>query len=279
MKYFFHFMTLMTGLLTGTLLTLSSCSAPTTDNTLVTTIDPLRSIVCEIAGQEWQVTTIVPNGFSPEDYSPTASQMADVADAALLFKVGQLGFETIWIPKVQDSQPSLQIINTSQGIQSAAFDPHTWTSPRNIKVIATNVGNALCQLDTARSAVYTKRMEVLTAKADSLDSIIAHTLSQLPSRTFIITHPALTHFAADYNLRQLAIEPDGKEPTPASVQALIAQAKADGARVVFVQQEFSDRSARMIASQIGAKVVSINPLSADWKKELTHIANSLKDAR
>ena len=104
-------------------------------------------------------------------------------------------------------------------------------------------------------------------------------LAELPSRTFVIAHPALTHFAADYDLRQLAIETDGKEPTPASLKALVAQARAEGVKVVFVQREFSDRSARIVADQIGARVVQINPLAYDWPGQMIHIAQSLKDGR
>lgn len=260
----------------------SSCytqSRSNYDHKLVASIEPLRAITQEIAGDDWQVSAIVPEGFSPEDYSLSAALMGEVEDARCVFKVGRLGFETIWLPRIQHSNPRLPIVDTSEGINEAEFDPHTWTAPRNIKIIAQNICRALCEADSAHAAAYADRLHTLEVKADSLDSAICRLLDGISTRTFIITHPALTHFAAHYGLRQLAIEPDGKEPTPASMQALVAEAKAEGVQVVFVQQEFADRSARIIADQASARVVSINPLSADWYGELLRIAQALSDGK
>ena len=261
----------------------ASCSKQRLDRghncQLVASIEPLRAIVAEIAGEDWQVSAIVPQGFSPEDYSPSAAQMAEIADTRCIFKVGRLGFETVYLPQVQKAMPDLNIVDTSEGIGEATFDPHTWMLPDNIKIIAANVCRVLSQVDSVNATVYAERLRALEVRTDSLDSEIRHLLADVRSRTFIITHPALTHFAAHYGLRQLAIEPDGKEPTPNSVRALITQAKADSAQVIFVQQEFSDRSARMIAEQTGVRVVSINPLADDWYGELLRIAQALNDGR
>lgn len=246
---------------------------------LVATIEPLRAVAAEIAGSDWQVSALVPQGFSPEDYSPTAAQMAEVAEARYLIKVGRLGFETVWLPKAKSATPALSVVDSSEGISEAAFDPHTWTSPHNIKQIARNIARALSEADSANASAYARRLSRIEASADSVDNAVRELLAQTRARTFIITHPALTHFAARYGLRQLAIEPDGKEPTPASVQALISEAKASGVQVIFVQQEFSDRSALMIAEQTGANIVSINPLSADWQGELLRIAQALRDGK
>lgn len=246
---------------------------------LVTTIEPLRAVTAEIAGSDWQVSALVPQGFSPEDYSPTAAQMAEVAEARYLIKVGRLGFETVWLPKAKSATPALSVVDSSEGISEAAFDPHTWTSPHNIKQIARNIARALSEADSANASAYARRLGHVEASADSVDNAVRDILAQARARTFIITHPALTHFAARYGLRQLAIEPDGKEPTPASVQALLSEAKASGVQVIFVQQEFSDRSALMIAEQTGANIVSINPLSADWQGELLRIAQALRDGK
>lgn len=246
---------------------------------LVATIEPLRAVAAEIAGSDWQVSALVPQGFSPEDYSPTAAQMAEVAEARYLIKVGRLGFETVWLPKAKSATPALSVVDSSEGISEATFDPHTWTSPHNIKQIARNIARALSEADSANASAYARRLSRIEVSADSVDNAVRELLAQARARTFIITHPALTHFAARYGLRQLAIEPDGKEPTPASVQALISEAKASGVQVIFVQQEFSDRSALMIAEQTGANIVSINPLSADWQGELLRIAQALRDGK
>ena len=82
-------------------------------------------------------------------------------------------------------------------------------------------------------------------------------------------------FDRTYGLTQLSIEADGKEPSAASMRALVDEAREAGVRVVFVQQEFDRKHAESLAAEIGARIVTIHPLSADWKTEMLRIAESL----
>ena len=260
---------------------LASCSRSQREGgrLVMTSIEPLRYMVDQVAGNEWTTTALVTDGFSPEEYSPSTQQMAALSNCAALFTIGRLPVETTWIPRIASGNPTLRVVDTSSGLRKATFDPHTWTSPRNVRQILANMSAALCRMDTANTVLYNKRLTRAQATVDSIDSVLTAMLADLPSRSFVIAHPALTQFAADYGLHQIAIEEDGKEPTPASLKALVSQARAEGARVVFVQREFSDRSARIVADQIGARVVQINPLAYDWPRQMIHIAQSLKDGR
>ena len=47
------------------------------------------------------------------------------------------------------------------------------------------------------------------------------------------------------------------------------------ARIVFVQQEFDQRNAEVIAQELNLKIVPINPLSYNWDKEMVAIAKAL----
>ena len=82
-------------------------------------------------------------------------------------------------------------------------------------------------------------------------------LDPLNDRTFIIYHPALTYFAAEFELVQLCIEMDGKEPSPAQLKQLVMTARENHAKVVFIQQEFEQ--------------------DYHWNTELIHIAKALAD--
>ncbi|MBO4593842.1 MAG: zinc ABC transporter substrate-binding protein [Bacteroidaceae bacterium] len=268
-----------TGALWLGVLLLTSCTSSqeaAQSRCLSATVEPLCTMVEWIAGDEWTVSTVVPAGFSPEQYNPSPVQMKELTGARALFKIGKLGIETTWIPAVQSELPELQVIDTSAGVPNADYDPHTWTSPRNVKQILRNISAAMTAMDSLHADDYARRLVEAEATVDSLDNALRLQLNDLPSRTFVVFHPALTHFAHDYGLRQLAIEKDGKEPTPASLQELVNEAKADSAVVVMVQREFADNSARQIAQQIGAKVVIINPLSPDWTAEMSRIAEALK---
>ena len=47
--------------------------------------------------------------------------------------------------------------------------------------------------------------------------------------------------------------------------------------MVFVQQEFAESTALVIARQTGARIVRINPLAYDWRNQLLLVARTLKD--
>jgi len=54
-------------------------------------------------------------------------------------------------------------------------------------------------------------------------------------------------------------------------------AKEKGVKIVFVQQEFDQKNAESVAKEIGCRLITINPLSYDWEKEILHIAQALSD--
>ena len=241
------------------------------------TIEPLRFFVNRLAGPRWQVSTVVPKGFSPEEFMPTAGQMAGVAESCCLFKVGRLGFETSALADAV-SAGGIYVCDTSEGLHARSSDPHTWTSPANARIICRNIARTLARLDTANAREYAARLRLVEAGIDSLHRELAAVTGKLPSRAFVIAHPALTQFAEDYGLHQIAIESGGKEPTPGVVKELINRARKERARVVFVQQEFAENAALVIAEETGARIVRINPLAYDWSGQLMLVARSLENA-
>jgi len=100
-------------------------------------------------------------------------------------------------------------------------------------------------------------------------------LDTLSCRGFVIFHPALTYFADEFGLKQYSIEEDGKEPSPSSLRKLIEESRAAGVKVIFVQMEFDRRHAEQIAAEIGAKIVTINPLDYNWGEQMKRITKAL----
>ena len=110
---------------------------------------------------------------------------------------------------------------------------------------------------------------------DSTEAEMKQLLQPLAGTAFIIYHPALTYFAREFGLKQLCIELDGKEPSPAQLKQLLETATQSGAKVVFVQQEFDQKNAELIAKETGCRLVTINPLSYNWHDEMIRLATIL----
>ena len=77
---------------------------------------------------------------------------------------------------------------------------------------------ALCQLEPENKTFFQKNYQQLLSSIDRQDSIIRKSFKDNPEmvRKFVIYHPILTYFARDYQLEQLAIEEEGREPSAPS---------------------------------------------------------------
>lgn len=263
---------------------------------ITVSIEPLRYFTEAIAGDRFDVVSMVPKGSSPETYDPTPAQLMSLSQSTAYLRIGFIGFEQTWMDRLTDNAPHLQIFDTSHGIDlifpdglpeeepHAAEDghahhgpePHIWNSPANARIIATNVFKALCTLDTKHRDDYLARYDSLCTVIDRTDSLCRQMLAQPGAdHAFMIYHPALSYLARDYGLLQLSIEDGGKEPSPAHLKELINACREENIHVIFVQPEFDRRNAELIARQTGTRVVDINPLAYDWEAEMLKTVKEL----
>lgn len=255
--------------------TLFSCSSAKNDNAnkITVSIEPLRYLTEQIVGDRFEVVTMVPKGSSPETYEPTARQMADLSESILYIKVGELGFERTWMPRLTSNAPHITVVNSSEGITShIGDDPHSWMSARNAIIMAHNIYEAVKRIDVKDSVFFRQHLDSLCSVIHATDKYIRQTTAQAQCKSFIIYHPALTYFASDYGLEQLALEEHGREPSAAELEQIISTARAKGVKTMFVQREFANRNVDIITNTIGARKVEINPLGYDWNKEMRRIA-------
>lgn len=259
---------------------------------IVVTIEPQRYFTEAIAGDKFDVISIVPKGSSPETYDPTPQQLVSLGDSKAYLRIGYIGFEQVWMDRLIDNTPHIQIFDTSKDIDlilgevhnhgdhqhAGGVEPHIWNSTNNALIIARNTYKALCQLDKENEAYYLNRYDSLCQRIMHTDSIIRKTLQQPgTAQSFMIYHPALSYFARDYGLQQISIEEGGKEPSPAHLKDLVDLCRQEDVRIIFIQPEFDRRNAEIIARETGTDIVPINPLSYDWEAEMLAVAQTLTD--
>jgi len=269
---------------------IAACTSSATDErrSITVSIAPLRYVVTQLAGDRFVVNVLTPDGASPEAYQLTPRQLTELNESQLYVRVGTLGFERTLLEQIAGNVSHLVCVEASRGIRgidrghsghSDSGDPHTWTSPANMRIIATNVCQALAAIDTANAPTYFSNLQRFSAHLDSLDARLRQLIATAPTRAFLIYHPALAYFAESYGLRQLSVERDGKSPSADHLARLVDTCRSEGVKVVFVQKEHSGGAARSIAQEIGAQVVEINPLSEDWEGEMLRIATALSGQR
>lgn len=247
--------------------------------TVTVTISPYKYFVDQIAKGKVDVNVMVSNGNNPETYEPYAQQMMELSKSALYLKVGSIGFEQTWMKKLQDNAPDMKVIDTSVGIKPAKtpggnIDPHVWMSCSNARIIASNILKALCQLEPKNKAFFEKNYQSLLSIIDKRDSTIKESFKKDPDlvRKFVIYHPILTYFARDYQLEQLAIEEEGREPSAAQLKSLIERARKEKIKFCLIQAEFANRNTTTFINESHTKPMDINPLQGDWNRAMLEAA-------
>ena len=265
---------------------------------------PQKYFVEKIGGSAVTVEVMVPPGAEPHVYEPKPKQLVKLSQSKLYFAVG-INFEEVWLPKFAAANKQMRIIHTDAGIEKITMedyafeftegkeqgahqhyekpglkDPHIWLSPRLVMLQARYICDALIETDPARKNMYEANYTAFTAELQELDAYLGGLFKTGASsgRDFIVFHPAWGYFAKDYGLRQIPIEIEGKEPKPADLVKLITYAKQRGIKVLFVQPQIYPQSAKMIAREIGGKVIQADPLAPDWYNNLKRVAEQFKAA-
>ncbi|MCT7912143.1 zinc ABC transporter substrate-binding protein [Arcobacter lacus] len=283
---------------------------------LTVNILPQKYFVEKIVKDKFDINVMVKPGSSPHNFEPKPSQMKSLASSKVYFLVGDPS-EQAWIEKFKQNAKDTLFVDTTVGIEripmvahkhhdeededeheghahheheheheehadhdESGLDPHTWLDPISVKVQAKNIYEAMLKIDEKNSDFYKANYEEFVKELDSLDTEIKNILAPYKDKAFMVFHPSWGYFAKRYDLEQISIEMEGKEPKPNELVKLVEEAKKHDIKIVFVAPQFSQKSAKTISQSIGANVVSIDPLSGDWKNDLLktakEIANSYK---
>ncbi len=203
------------------------------------------------------------------DYQLTTSDMKAL-DGADVLVINGAGMER-FLDKVTEQMPELQVITASEGMtlieethdlhmEEFAYNPHVWVSPEGAAVEVLNIAAGLAAADTAHAALYTENAERFAAELTALHADMRSRLDRLPHRELVTFHEAFPYFAAAFGFKIAAVvesEP-GQEPSAAELDELIQLIKTEQIPAIFVESQYADRSARLIAEETGAGVYELD---------------------
>ena len=283
------------------IMALMTCSRREPDRTgkmlIYVSVPPQKFFVDKLCGESCTVKSLIPPGASPHTFEPRPSQMADLADATLYFAVG-VEMEQVWLPRIREINPHLRIVRTDSGISKLSMhsfesdggkeehhisphgtihsDPHIWLSPALVKSQIRTMVEALGTVDSAHHQWYRRRLVEFEASIDTVEQKTALLLASCGSRrSFLTIHPSWGYFADAFNLKQIAVEVEGKEPGIRELGKIVAYARNEQCDRIVIQPQFSRKMARMIADKISADVVVADPLAEDWDRNLLRLAKAL----
>ena len=99
-------------------ITLIACDGPAQKNRQISvTIEPQRYFAEKIVGDRFQISTVVPNGQSPESYDPSPKQMIEIGQSIAYFQIGNIGFEQAWMDNIKKNNPETKFYDLSKGVK------------------------------------------------------------------------------------------------------------------------------------------------------------------
>jgi zinc transport system substrate-binding protein len=253
----------------------SSIAAPPSNASqrinVVTTISPLGDFVKTVGGEKVLVTVVVPPGAEPHTFEPTPSLMMDLAKADLYVMNGA-GLE-FWMNKLLEANKDMVVVDSSQGIvllqeNEGEIDPHIWLSLHNSALQVDNICRGLVEVDPQNKDYYTKNRDDYLQKLEALDVELNRTFAGKKNKIFIVHHPAWTYFARDYGLIQVPLMENEKEPGPKYLGEVIELAKKNNITTIFVEPQFNPKTAEVIAREMNARIVTIDPLAGNYLENI-----------
>jgi zinc transport system substrate-binding protein len=271
------------GLLLLFLLLLSTKSLVANPLEVFVSIPPQKYLIDRLGGKHVSSQVLIGEGKSPHLFQPTSRQVMVLSRAKLFFAM-DMEFERALLAKFSQIS-SLQVINSVRGIKKihllghdhrgehhGGLDPHVWLSPPNLIRIATVMVEAMGRVDPGNLHYYKANLVALITELEALDNKIQAELAPFAGSSFYVFHPSFAYFARRYHLHQEAVEVGGKSPTPKQLGELIAKARKEQIKVIFVQAQFDPRSATAVAQAIDGEVVSLNPLAENVLENLKEMA-------
>ncbi len=280
-------------LLTLSLLLFCGCSqgVKSEKQVIYVSIAPIKYIVEQIAPTDFDVKVLVPAGASPETFELTAKQYIDLNESAAIMSVGLLDFEKSILSRLDDKR---RLVNLSEGVELLegscshdhshdhshgdghahhhhGIDPHIWTSPVELQRMAANCYMALSKINPD-SVKYMRGYQLLHSRLEQLDARITGNVLASGIESFVIYHPAYSYFARDYNLEQIAIEDEGKEPSARRIADIIDHLREHKIEKILYQSQFPSSVVDVIAKDAAAQSVSVDPLSEDIVAHIEDVA-------
>lgn len=275
---------------------------------VLVSITPQKYIVERIGGNAVSVTVLAQPGADPHSYEPSPSQLREASSAALWLTIG-VPFEDAWTSRITGAAEKLETVSFLTGIQrlpaqegtnepdkyaqGEAFhgghgndghehgeDPHVWLSPMLVREMLPGIARELGKRLPDKAAEFRKNARAFADELEALDNELAALFAPVPQerRVFLTFHPSWRYFAYNYQLTELSIEVDGKQPGPRTLERVAATAKEHGITTVFVEPQFSRSSAQAVADVIGARIEVLDPLAEDLPALYRGVAQKLVDS-
>lgn len=265
-----------------------------------------------VTGDKSEVAMLLKPGAEMHDFEPTPEVIINIKNADLFIYVG--GESDEWVEDLlKDNEipkeKTLRLMDLvevkeeelSEGMEEheheheheseesheehehhheeeVEYDEHIWTSPVNAIKLVDGVKDKLSKIYPENKDAYAKNADTYTSHLSKIDKKIRDVVANGNKKELIFGDRfPFRYFVDEYGLNYYAAFPGCSEQTEASsktIAFLINKAKSDNIKTILKIELTSDKLAKSIAEEAGAKVMTLNAAhnisSEDFEKGVTY---------
>lgn len=248
---------------------------------------PLKEFTQAVCGDRGEVSLLLPPGAEIHTWRPRPSDIIKISSSDLFVHVGA-ELEP-WLDDVLKSvnNPNLRILKASESVmpmervehraeivhedhqdehvrkhEHGTLDPHIWLDFAIDQRIIDSIVGMFSKIEPENSELFERNGAAYKQKLEECDRRFKTELGRCKSNTFILGgHAAFGYLARRYNLHQISlygVNPDSR-PTPKQLVRVVELAKKHQISVIYFEVYVSDDLAKVIADEVGAKTLVLNP--------------------
>lgn len=265
------------------LIAMGSCGGKNERPAVAATTAPQAELLGEIAGDDFDIVTVIPPGAEPETFDPSPSTLAALQKCGVYFTLNTQEFESQITSQAKENFPNLSVIDAGTSLNRIrgthadknASDPHYLSSLRNARLIAGKMGFKLASRYPQNAEGINRRAEQLDKRLKALDDSLTQVLHDSYGAAFVVFHPMMSYFARDYGLRQIPLQVEGKEATPKEYRERLDAARDAQPVALFYEKGSDSKRAEEVASELGIKAVEISFNGNDFKENIIKAASTI----
>ncbi len=277
------------------LFVLTGCSSqkkqPSCD--VLVSVPPYLYFVDKLTDGTLLTMSLVPPGANPHLYEPSPQEVEQARNAKVWIRLSEHTEKKVY-KTLKESDPNLIVLNLAESLSLPDFssktcdhnhehssteakDLHIWLSLRLAKQQAQIIAETLTLAFPEQKERIKENLQVLLDSLESADTFCSNMLNPYKGNAILVSHPAFGYFCHDYDLIQLSIECEGKDPLPGHLSSLLEEAKNLPVRTVLTQAQYNNKGAEMIAEKLHLPVDEIDPYSEDYLNNILYLARCIAE--
>lgn len=251
------------------------------DLKVATSLSDLASVAEAVGGKHVTAMSLCKGYEDPHFVPAKPSLMKAIQNADVFVSVG-LELDGGWLPlvlpgsrnpKIQPGKPGfvdasegVNVLEKPTGTVSRAEgdvhplgNPHYYTDPLNLKVVADHLAKVFSDLDDANAADYAANAKDFDAKIDKSLAGWKKQMKPYKGKSIVVYHKNFNYFIDRFGLKLFGtVEPKpGIPPNPRYLSETAEAMKSAGVKVVLYQPYYDAEAAQQLAEKAGGVALEI----------------------